>query len=143
MPTRDLTLEEIGNDVSTMVDGDLDLTFTPIAGSRVPAEGVFRRWFSKRNGVFWAMNMGRNAGALVGADMTRTEIERTKIGLSQEALLVDGVRGCSVTITRDEETGQLELKSDIDTVAGTSELNVQIGNAGRVIASSIRERDGR
>jgi hypothetical protein len=143
VPTVDLTLEEIGNDVSTMADGDLDLTFAPIYGSRVCAEGVFRRWFSKRGRVFWARNMGRNAGALVGSDMTATELERWKIALVQEALAVDGVRGCTVSFERDEETGALELRSDLDTVAGKSELNVQIGNAGPVIAASIRERNGR
>lgn len=147
MATTDLTIEEIGNDVSTMVDGGLDLTFSPITGSRVCAEGVFRRWFSKRGRVFWAPNMGRNAGALVGSDMTRTDMERIKLGLTQEALAVDGVRGCVVVFERDETSeetaGVLKLLANLDTVAGSSELNVQIGNAGQVIAAQIRERNGR
>lgn len=142
MAPRDLSFAEIGNDVSTLADGDLDLTFAPIFGARVVAEGVMRRWFSVRKRVFWAPNMGRNAGSLVNADMTHTEMERAKIALSQEALAVDGCRACQVSFVRDEETGALEIKADISTKAGKSELNVTVGNAGQIIAAQIRVRNG-
>jgi len=139
----DLTLEEIGNDISTTAEGDLDLSFEPITGSRVVAEGVLRRWQTKRGRCFWAPWIGRNLAALVNADMSRVEIIRMQALLAQEALGVDGCRHCTVTITRDEDTEGLVIRSDVVTRAGTSDVNVSIGNAGQIIAAQIRERNGR
>lgn len=143
MPTRDLTYEEIGNDISTTVDGDLDLSFEPITGSKVVAEGVVRRWFTKRGRCFWAPFIGRDAAALINSDLTAVQIERAKVGLAQEALGVDGCKGCRVVITRDEKAEQLQLQADIDTAAGKADVNVAIGNAGQIIAAQIRVRNGR
>lgn len=138
----DLTKAQIGNDVSTTADGDLDLTFEPITGSKVVAEGVLRRWFTRRKRCFWATDMGRNAQSLINADMTPLQIERVKMALSQEALAVDGCKRCTVTIERDEESGAMSIKADVTGQAGRADVNVTIGNAGQIIAAQIRARNG-
>lgn len=139
----DLTKAQIGNDVSTTVDGDLDLTFAPITGTQVVAEGVLRRWFTKRRLCFWATDMGRNAGSLINADTTPVQLERIKMALAQEALAVDGCKRCLVSITRDEETEALSIKADVIGIAGRADVNVTIGNSGQIIAAQIRARNGR
>lgn len=147
MTARDLNLEEIGNDVSTFVDGDLDLSFAPIAGSRVVAEGVLRNWITKRKACFWAPHLGRNINSMVNGDLTRADIERVKIGLVQEAKGVDGCLSCAVTIRRvegtDEDEGAWEVLGNVRTKVGTSDVNVSIGNAGQIIGAQIRDRVSR
>jgi len=140
---RDLTLDEIGNDISTTVDGDLDLSFEPITGSRVVAEGVIRRWQTKRGHAFWAPWIGQNIGGAVNSDLTTLQVIRLQAMLAQEALGVDGCRSCSVKVSRDEDTEALIIRADVVTRAGTSDVNVSIGNAGQLIAAQIRERNGR
>jgi hypothetical protein len=137
----DLTLDEIGNDISTTVDGDLDLSFQPITGSRVVAESVLRRWQTRRGRCFWARHIGRGLGRAINADMTAVERIRLQSMLAQEALGVDGCASCTVVITYDADTEALLIQGDVRTRAGRADVNVSIGNAGQIIAAEIRERN--
>src|SRR5688572_4405831 len=100
MAKRELTLADIGNDISVVrPDGTLglDLTFTPITGSRVVAEGVLKSWISPRGSMFWAKDRGINVLTLRNGDHDRATLERWKIALSHEAKKVDGVRSVVVS----------------------------------------------
>lgn len=139
----DLNLAEIGNDISTTTDGDLDLSFQPCTGSRVVAEGVLRRWRTRRGGCFWAKHIGQGLDRMLNSDLTAVERIRLQSMLAQEALGVDGCASCTVTVTYDRETEALLVQGDVRTRAGRSDVNVSIGNAGQIIAAEIRERNAR
>lgn len=134
---RDLTYAEIGNDVSTFPD--LDLTFTPITGSRVVAEGVARRWFTRRGGCFWARDMGVNLLDLVNGDQNSTALRRWQMLLENEATKVDGVKSIDVTVTYSVERKRVEISSDLVTQAGSGRLMVDISEAAELLAFDYQE----
>ncbi len=140
MAKRELTLADIGNDISIVrPDGTLglDLTFTPITGSRVVAEGVLKRWISPRGSMFWARDAGVNVLTLRNGDHDRLTLERWKIALSNEAKKVDGVRSVVVTFTFSTKDRTLQLKADIFTTAGKSSLLVGLGEASKVLSVAV------
>lgn len=133
---RDLTYDEIGNDISTFPD--LDLTFTPITGSRVVAEGVARRWFTQRGGCFWARDMGVSITELINGDQNRTALRRWQMVLENEALKVDGVKSIDVTITYNAKEKRVEISADLVTKAGSGRLMVDISEAAELLTESFR-----
>jgi hypothetical protein len=142
--TREPTRAEIGNDISIIrSDGTLglDLTFTPITGSRVVVEGVLRVWISARGSMFWAKDRGVNFLTLRNAAHDRMQLELWKMALVNEAKKVDGVRAVTVAFARDETTHTLTIKADIRTMAGTSKLLVGLDEASTILSVAVAAED--
>ena len=89
-----------GSDYSTFrPDGTYGLTYVRIYGSRVPLEGVARRWLTTNGDLFWSPNAGFNVSRLENASATPQILKRYASFLVVQAKAVDFVYSATVSVT--------------------------------------------
>ena len=118
--------DPFGTDVSSFKEGDLDPFFGLIAGARVIAEAIVRRWTTPEGGLFYDPSFGRDVRALIGQACTAQSLFALRAQLAAQAEEDERVLEATIDVALDIATRTLRIRGEIRTALGPFSLVVSI-----------------
>ncbi|MBI2392825.1 MAG: hypothetical protein HYV09_24785 [Deltaproteobacteria bacterium] len=115
-----------GLDVSTFVDGDLDPFFRPIAGPRVVAEAIVRRWTTPTGALFYDPAFGIDVRELLSRALSPHALFALRAQLAAQAEEDERVLEAHVEVELAAATRRLVIRARIRIAEGPFALVVAI-----------------
>jgi len=117
---------DFGTDISTFKDGDLDPYFELIAGPRVVAEAVLRRWTTPTGALFYDPSFGIDVRGLLSAGTSSQSLFALRAALVAQAEEDDRVLSADVEVELNAPARTLLIRAQIRTAEGPFAMVVSI-----------------